>query len=346
MTLNEHPSERFKLLVSQLIDGQLMAEEAAELNALMNGDSKAVENVVDQLMLDSLLSDELGSESLTALVDLVSEGPVDNVRSTPVRSLSRSTGWFSVTFASCALVLAAFFIRQLFIETPVSAAVTELDRIITASTETVDRTYQITVEEAILPPGRGQRPRLPEHGRPPKPPLDGALLHVRGDQQFVLERITKEGLPFVTGSNGRTSWAVRPDGPVRVSSDLTRFNRDVPGHEHSMSLIKIHDGLEHLRNAYEIQLLPIENQEDNLTLKESPIRLIVAVKKRNGRGPRRVEITYSIRDGLIQQMRFIEMPYGPERLTLRMTLVEERDLGEAFFDHESHHAADRKVEFE
>ncbi len=40
------------------------------------------------------------------------------------------------------------------------------------------------------------------------------------------------------------------------------------------------------------------------------------------------------------------LPYGPERLTLRMTLVEEQDLGTKFFDHESHHGSDRVVEEE
>jgi hypothetical protein len=45
-------------------------------------------------------------------------------------------------------------------------------------------------------------------------------------------------------------------------------------------------------------------------------------------------------------MRFVEMPYGPDRLTLRMTLLEERPLGAKFFDHESHHDLSRTVEFE
>ena len=113
-----------------------------------------------------------------------------------------------------------------------------------------------------------------------------------------------------------------------------------------MPLINIHDGLERLREAYEVQLLPVEEQEDKSSLEDEPSRLLVAVKKRSYRGPKRVEITYSVRSGLIRQMRFVEMPYGPQRLTLRMTLVEGQLLGETFFDHESHHAVDRVVEFE
>jgi len=231
-------------------------------------------------------------------------------------------------------------------ETPASAAVVELNRLITASAQATDRTYQISVEEVALPRKRDDLSQPLDSGRPPKPPLVGAVVHVRGGNQFVLIRQTPAGLPFITGSNGRTSWAVRPDGPVRVSSDRTRFNRDLPGHESAVPLINIEDGLEQLRETYDVQLLPIENGEVDAQSEEEPLRLLVAVKKRGVRGPRRVEITYAVATGQIQQMRFVEMPYGPERLTLRLTLAEERDLGALFFDHDSHHAPDRIIEKE
>ncbi len=57
----------------------------------------------------------------------------------------------------------------------------------------------------------------PEAGRPPKPPLDDAVLYVRHAGQFVLMRPTPSGSPFITGSNGEISWAVKPDGSVRFS---------------------------------------------------------------------------------------------------------------------------------
>ena len=172
----------------------------------------------------------------------------------------------------------------------------------------------------------------PERPRPPKPPLSGAILHVRRGGQIVLSRQTSDGRTFLTGSNGRTSWAVRPDGSVRENTDLNEFNRDVPGHEHSMPLIHIEEGLERLLEAYDVRLLPVETADDAVA-EDNPTRLIVAVKKRHYRGPKRVEISYSVRSGLIQQLRFVEMPYGPEHLTL----IEERPLGDRLFDHESHH---------
>ena len=349
MTSIERSSERLKLLASQLIDGQLTTDESRELNSLMQADGRNLENVVDHLLLHSLLSDDLGSESLSALVDLVADGPVVSDKTKSRKAVAGMLRWFGVTVATaCSLLLGTMFVWHMLGQTTASAAVTELNRIIAVTTKPGDRTYQITVEEAISPQRRGQRAESPpDHGRPPKPPMDGAILHVRGGYQFVLMRMTQDGLPFVTGCNGQASWAVRPDGAVRVSSDLARFSHDLPGHEHSMPLSNIHDGLERLREAYEVQLLPVEEQEDKSSLDDEPSRLLVAVKKRSYRGPKRVELTYSVRSGLIRQMRFVEMPYGPQRLTLRMTLVEEgKQLGETYFDHASHHAADRVIEFE
>jgi hypothetical protein len=244
-----------------------------------------------------------------------------------------------VSTASLICVAIVVFLKS-FGDNPAVAAAGELQRLIELNAHIMDRTYKITVEEAVLP-RRGRRGPSPEDGRPPKAPMDGATLYVRDGQQFVLSRITNTG-PFVTGSNGKVSWAVRPDGPVRYSKDLNRFNRDLPGHEHEMPLVNIHDGLEHLRQAYDVQLLPVEDGESS----EPSTRLLVAIRHPKERGPKRVEISYEVESGLICQMRFIEMPYGPESLTLRLTLLSEESLDERFFDHESHHDASRRVEVE
>ena len=244
-----------------------------------------------------------------------------------------------VSTASLICVAIVVFLKS-FVDNPAVAAAGELQRLIQLNAHTMDRTYQITVEEAVLP-HRGRRGPSPEDGRPPKAPMDGATLYVRDGQQFVLSRITNAG-PFVTGSNGKVSWAVRPDGPVRYSRDLNRFNRDLPGHEHDMPLVNIHDGLERLRRAYDVQLLPVQDGESS----EPAMRLLVAVRHPKERGPRRVEISYEVESGLIRQMRCIEMPYGPESLTVRLTLLSEDSLDVRFFDHESHHDSNRRVEVE
>ena len=327
----------------QLIDGYLDETLSSDEHELLNLWLKASPANAQQLAQATLLHDRLRSEHLA--LDAAPEisrralAPVELSRTGA--SALRLSRWATSAAIVAAMLLVAVLWKG-FGESSASAAVVELNRIIAANALPSDRTYQITVEESALPQRLRERSESPELSRPPKPPMEEAVLHVRGDGQFVLVRKTADGRPFVTGSNGRTSWAGRPDGPVRFRSDLTRFNRDLPGHEHSLPLSNIHEGLERLREAFDVQLLPVESG-DEAAADDEPSRLIVAVKKRGIRGPKRVEVTYSVRSGLIRQMRFVEMPYGPERLTLRMTLVEEQSLEADFFDHESHHDAGREV---
>lgn len=321
----------FAGLISRHLDGVLSNVEHVTLQELLRSSPDVRREFATAVLLHDRLHGELTSQSLST---------ASNVQAVNHRSrawLRRTIAFAGAALAVCICCVAIWFG---FGTTPASAA-TELSRLIAVQSQAVDRTYRITVEE-IAAPRRNQN-HVDQAGRPPKPPLDEALLHVRHGSQFVLIRKTADGKPFVTGSNGQMSWAVRPDGPVRQTRDLTRFHRDVPGHEHGLPLMQIDEGLEQLRTAYDVELLPLETDEAK---PGETTRLMVAVKKKGQRGPQRVEISYAVASGLIRQLRFVEMPYGPERLTLRLTLVEERDLGPTFFNHESHHAVDRTVEEE
>lgn len=222
-----------------------------------------------------------------------------------------------------------------------TAAVVELNRLIETNAAAADRTWKIAVESVAEQRTRRGERSAAEERRPPKPPLDGALLHVRHGGQFVLIRKTAEGFPFITGSDGQTSWAVKPDGSVRLSKDLNEFNRDLPGHEEGLPLINLDDGLTRLRTAYDIQFTAPDDSD-------RPIAdgLLVGVKRRGFRGPERVEIAYVHESGRILGIRFAAMPYGPDRLTIRLSLESESDLGPAYFGHAAHHAPDLSVEIE
>ena len=326
-----------------LIDGYLdetqSPEEHRALVQWLEETPEHRQQFVDSLLLHDRLRGELLAMSTTAL-------PFDAnaIENTVPRRRRLNSAKTVLGFVVTLVVLMAVFWRGVG-ETSASAAAIELNRLIKASAHATDRTYQICVEDVAVPPNRDDRRNPFDFGRPPKPPIDGAILHVRRGNQFVLIRKTSTGEPFVTGSNGRTSWAVRPDGPARVSTDLNRFNRDLPGHESGIPLINIEEGLEQLRGSYDVQLLPIERDDPDVQSDES-LRLLVAVKKKGFRGPRRVEITYAVATGQIREMRFVGMPYGPEKLTLRLTLLEEQDQDALFFDHESHHARERIVEEE
>lgn len=322
-------------LIQSYLDDALTAEQHDQLSQWLKADPAHAREFASAAMLhDRLRNEAVNLEPSAEVVPLPA----------PAATRRWSGSFFALTTA-CLLLVAAFFIWQSAGTNSAAAAVVELNRIIAASSQPRDRTFSISVEETALPP----RPRAKEpaeRGRPPKPSIDGATLHVRGPNQFVLQRRVNEQQLFITGSNGKTSWAVRPDGPVRVSPDLSRFNHDVPGHEHAMPLNNLHDGLEQLRKAYDVEVLPIEDAEEDAGPNADPSRLLVAVKKRGFRGPLRMEITYAAVSGQIRQVRFVEMPYGPERLTLRMTLVAERDQSADFFDHQSHHDPQRAVEIE
>lgn len=328
-------------LIDGYLDETLSPEEHDAFAQWLQEAPQHRQRFAEAVLLHDRLRGELVAMSATAPELQPAASPLGVSR--PRWRMGSAASFFGIV---CTLAVVITVLWRGFGETPASAAMVELHRLITASSQATDRAYQISVEEVALPRDRDIHRQSPDSGRPPKPPLDDAVLHVRGGNQFVLIRSTSSGQPFVTGSNGRTSWAVRPDGPVRVSSDLTRFNRDLPGHESAMPLINIEDGLEQLRAAYEIQLLPVENGDFDARSDDEPLRLLVAVKKKGFRGPRRVEITYTVATGQIRQMRFVEMPYGPERLTLRLTLLEERNLGTLYFDHDSHHAPERIVEKE
>ncbi|MCA9011845.1 MAG: hypothetical protein KDB01_18960 [Planctomycetaceae bacterium] len=342
-------NEKTASLIDGHLDHVLTPEQHQELSEWIRSSPDNARRFAAAAMLHDRLRNELmisGSQPDESGCRVRENSDTPNAAATPNSDESGSVTFFRrrslIAFLSTAAVISIAIVLffKSFGNSPTLAAASELRRLIELNALPMDRTYQITVEETVLP-RRGRRGPSPEDGRPPKAPLDGATLYVRDGQQFVLSRITAAG-PFVTGSNGKVSWAVRPDGPVRYSEDLNRFNRDVPGHEHDMPLVNIHEGLARLRQSYEVQLLPIEEAE----FPEPATRLLVAIRHPGERGAKRVEISYEVESGLIRQMRFIEMPYGPQSLTLRLTLLSEASPGEHFFDHESHHDANRRVEAE
>ncbi|MCY2975970.1 MAG: hypothetical protein NTW52_15045 [Planctomycetota bacterium] len=323
-------------------DEVLSDKEQDALNAWIKADIDHARQFAEATMLHDRMR--------AALVDLgkeQSEIEADRVSPVSWSQSERSIG-FSLPLLGTAASIAILCLGVLWLtlgQATASAASRELDRIIMQNVRSADRTYKIFVEQTVTPKRNGMRWPTQEERRPPKPSLDGATLHVGENNRFVLIRKTESGTSFITGSDGELSWAVNPMGPVRVSTDLNRFNRDLPGHESSLSLTNIHDGLASLRRAYDVQLSSLGPEEFEAQVGES-YRLLTAVKKPNERGPQRVEIAYESNTGRIQNMRFVHMPYGPDRLDLRMVLVEENPLPPKFFDHSIHHASDRPIEKE
>ena len=103
--------QRQKEIVARLIDGDgdPADEVSAELADLLRDSPADRETLVEQLLLDSLLRDELGSESLSALVDVVADGEpgsqvraaetqaTDDARSAAITGMNGMTGMTGMT---------------------------------------------------------------------------------------------------------------------------------------------------------------------------------------------------------------------------------------------------------
>jgi hypothetical protein len=326
-------------MIDAYLDDVLPPESVSELAHWIRANEENAREFAAAVRLHDRLRDELMAAAIQA------SGPERK------RLETRASGGWAAWRRTALTGVAASIIASLALwwtlsGSPAAAAAVELNRIIAAAAGVTDRTYRLSLEEVAAgrpPAATSDRPELK---RPPKQPLDNATLTVGSGHRFVLVRTTRDGQPFVTGSDGHESWAVRPDGPVLFSRDPAHFGRDVPGHEHGMSLIDLNEALNQLRAAYEIRVLPVEQAESGNASPSEATRLLVGVKKPAQLGPLRVEVTYVVATGRIVQMRFIDMPYGPDRVTIRLTMENEDSRGDAFYTHATHHTADRAVEEE
>lgn len=321
--------------ISRYLDDELNATELHELQEWLLSDECHRKQFAEAATLHNQLHGHLLARAAIDIVEV--DAPVLAKKpSLSAQGVSRRLG--PIVAIAGTLLLIFIFWRG---DTAAVAAHAELEKVIAANQLNEDRTYVLEVESNEIG-GARQRRKPSNEQRPPKPPLNGARLYVRGNHKFVLQRFLNNGETFLTGCDGVSSWSVPQKGAVRVSSDPQEFNRDVPGHEYSMSLCQLDEALKQLSVAYDVFVLPNEEGGDTTEQLEDT-RLLVATKRNGYRGPRRVEITYQQKSRLIEQIRFIDMPYGEDRMTVRMSLVELTSLANNFFEHSAHHAADRKV---
>lgn len=335
------------------LDQTLTPAEFDTLQAWLAESPEHMRQLTHLLLFHNQLRSESLSFSATGVLPsfaapLPQVGPVlrnDLYYRTRRRMLRRFFG----VVASLLLLLVLFDVLRPFgRQTTATAASAELSRLINRNRSAVGRTYQVEVEGVALA-GRRNGRRSAAEKRPPKPPMDNAVLHLREGGRFVLVRRQLDGQDFVTGCNGTHSWAVRPGSPVRISRDLQRFSRDLPGNEYSLPLVELSATLQQLQQSCEVQVVEGGAAADTAPQEAVTVaaeRLLIAVRRPGFPGPRRIEIAYNAASHEIHQLRFIDMPYGPERLTLRLTLTS-RDLPpDSFFDHSAHHAPDLPVEQE
>ena len=349
---------KFDELVHRYLDGCIEQEDLLKLQSLLRESQAYREVFRDVVLLHEQLSQTI---PLFAL-------PVEPIRTAPVPSIRKRSTRSAISLL--AVVAAILVVAILLVPSRNrSFAGSELQRILQAN-QNAYLHYRIDVDQTA----RIKKPRTKTNteSRPPKPSLHQAELFVEGADRFVLIRIPDPGQVFITGCDGSISWAIAPQGPVRISKDLSQFSRDIPGHEHSIPLANLKLGFEQIQKAYDVQFLapsPNEYSPDDYgpddygpdaPNSDAPDAdesgddthqsdssggeaILIATKHRGERGPKRIEIHYDSITGEIQHMRFVDMPYGPDQITIRLSLLDHSSVPDEFFHHTYHHSSDRAV---
>lgn len=337
-------SETITALIWAYLDGQLSPADQVQFEDWLRESSEHRAEFARAAMLHDRLRGLLGDGELFESRLEVSTAKRGNTLVQRRTVLGRGIRWAISITAVAAVFLLGLVLWQGSGSSELRAAVVDLQRLNDWSRRLESRSFRIRVLDDRPQPEKGRRGRdksEPTVSPPPKRPLDGALLHARGDNQFVLEQqVPSEGV-FLTGWDGEIGWSVSPQGAVRTSKDLNRFNRDVPGHEHQLPLNSLFASLDRLEAAYRIQIFPAAEPDGSAAIGAKS--LLVATKKRGQRGSERIEVTYESSSGRILGMRIIDMPYGPRRLDLELKLEAEGTLEQEFFGYKAHHDGSRPI---
>jgi hypothetical protein len=265
-------------------------------------------------------------------------------------------GWRSmrlVRWAAVAAVVAVGLTAWRLSESPATAAAA-LQQMIRATEAPLDRVYLITTEMTGetkgrsslwpgTPPGpKRTGPKMRETVSTDVPPEGGAMLYVRGSQ-YVLERQTENGGKLITGSNGRESWSIGPDGAIQVSSDPLGFRGPMPALETRIPFVDIRSGLRQIESSYDLQLMSPwkrHGQEANVLQ-----RLRADRRSDDPAQPQIIHVWYHGDSGLVQQIQMDGMSRKdyPRLTRLTVELIEQRELGADWFEHTAHHDPQRPV---
>lgn len=104
---------QFEHLLAGLTDGDLSPEQLEKLQLLLREEDQRLQQLVDHVILDTMLHEESGTESLEELVDLFSDAPPDRqlpdaaeAKPQP-RKYSRLAGWLTLAVTVAVVVFMA-----------------------------------------------------------------------------------------------------------------------------------------------------------------------------------------------------------------------------------------------
>ena len=303
------PDEAWRSLMHSAADREADERELARLSAEIEADPARAREFARLMMLDDAIERSMHA------------GAPGRVAARSMR-LRRHLGRMALLAASVAIAVGAAWLA---FGIGRSASATDLLTRLAGVARSGDRTYLVSVPDGLrtTSPSRQARPREP--GVRPEPSIDGAVLSLRGSDRYVLARVDDEGRRTLTGCDGSIAWSIGPNGRVRTSRDLARFQGAIPGSRHGIAFIDPRDGLEGLAKAYRLSMLAPSPDD--------PVARLVGERRSGTRGgPKRIEIAYDPESLVIRSMRLDNLPQargGPRSVELE--LVDESELPEAFF---------------
>ncbi len=201
----------------QRVDNQFLeaAKQWTLVQELLESDKGSLDCFIENAYLHDRLRGQFQAQSAIRIVDDLADNRVPATVRFPISRRRILTGG---AIAATALLAFALWKTE---NSNALAGVSELKRVIAATSPHSIRAYSIDVESISEPLPSKRRRIESDDKKPVKPPLDQAILYIRGKQAFVLMRKTRSGEDFITGSDGQSSWAISPDGPVRITVRLS-----------------------------------------------------------------------------------------------------------------------------
>ncbi|EMI55438.1 hypothetical protein [Rhodopirellula sallentina] len=343
--MNEPISDR----ISRWLDD---ADENSACESDMSS-REASEGVADSILIHGLLvdlgsrDDEAEAERIHSVMQRIDAVNGSGRYNEPVQPATKGTRSL-VHYASAALVAIATAVMVMFVafgpHQSVSAAMASLERVVEVAAKPFDRTYKVHVVEEY-PRDKRSRNRTKSAGDRKSPEqIDGATIHVRGADEYVMTVSLKTGETRTSGCDGQVSWAFRENGPVNISTDLNRFRGRMPGSQQDMPFLNIHANLSQLKLGYDVELANEQETADDGTLLS---QLTCVRKSSDVRGPKQVEVWFDAGNGTVHKMLLDGLPRrrgGPKAVMLE--LVDLSDLPSDFFSHDAHHEPGRRVKHE
>ncbi len=241
-----------------------------------------------------------------------------------------------IRYGIAAMIIIAAAI--LFTKMPSNTAVAAIDQIIVAIDQAKDRTYALSFEREDR---RQDRPPMPR-GKDRRSDLDGATLYLRGSNQHVLYRSTASGKFLINGSDGVTSWLIRPDKPLLTSSDPQAFPIPIPDELANIFSLDLKSTLLHIREHYTIKHLEevVDEKQSNEMLHYLDARKIT----REFEGPKNIEIWANAQTGLLLRIEFakIHLQDDPHPKRLIIDLIDQEQLSDDWFTHQAHYQLKRE----